>query len=148
MVIPAYTPAAVKVLPHTDDQSGGVGFVNKGRVLVKSFSKRSPKSISFYEPIDDMALVEWIDQESFYFMGKEGGNFGIFYATVQGHLRSLLHQRVDYLYPQKVGNSLFCITRSQGSYGIVQAPIQALRALRKPQQVYCLRAITRLLNTR
>jgi hypothetical protein len=122
VVIPAYTPAAVKVLPHTTEQSGGIGFVDKGRVMVKSFSKRSPKSISFYEPIADMAFVEWIDQDSFYFMGKEGNNFGIFYATVKGALRSLLYRKgTDYLYPQKVGNSLFCITRHGDTFGILQS---------------------------
>ena len=113
-VIPAYTPTDVKVM------AAGISFIDKGKIFVKSFNKRSPKSILFYEPVDDIVSVNWISQDAFYFMGKQGNTYGIFHGTSRGTLFPLAHNDAcDFLYPQKLDNQLFCIRRHDEQYTLM-----------------------------
>lgn len=122
-VIPAYTPTDVKEMPL------GISFIDKGKIFVKSFNKRSPKSILFYEPVDDIVSINWIDQECFYFMGKQGDRYGIFHGTAHGSLYPIIHNdQSDYLYPQKVGEQLFFIKRMGEQYSLMNCAYPSLRA--------------------
>ncbi len=113
-VIPAYTPTDVKIM------SSGISFIDKGKIFVKSFNKRSPKSIQFYEPVDDIVSISWNNQDSFYFMGKLGTTYGIFHGTSRGALYPIAHNEIsDYLYPQRMGDQLFSIKRTHERYTLV-----------------------------
>jgi len=122
-LLSTYTPGVFKILPG----GSGFSFVDKGRILVKSFTKRSPKSVAFYAPIDDIALIHWIDDSSFYFMAKESKHYSLFHANAQGDLHVVAKSEyADYMYPQKVDDSLFFLRRvKQGDeyhYSLVAAP--------------------------
>ncbi len=120
-VIPAYTPTDVKEMPL------GISFIDKGKIFVKSFNKRSPKSILFYEPVDDIVSINWIDQDRFYFMGKQGDHYGIFHGTARGGLYPIIHNdQNDYLYPQKIEDQLFFIKRSAEQYTLMSCAYPAV----------------------
>ncbi len=105
-------PSQIKILP---DKSG-FSFVDKGRIRIKKFSKRTSKVIDIAEPIDSIMSMSWIDDEKFYFSGKYGRTFGIFVCNaVQGaEISTLMHDdKHDYVYPNKICDLLFCIQKDR-----------------------------------
>ena len=63
----------------------------------------------------------WIDDENFYFVGKHAGYFSIFLCNIADHqcvISSLsnLHTTQDFLYPQKINDSLFCVTKQESGH--------------------------------
>lgn len=128
-----YNPAGVKVL--MSDQ--GFSFIDNGRLKIKFFNKRSPKALDFYEPIYNIEVLEWIDDQSFYFSAIEHGHYTLFQGDIQGTLHRLsdnenecdcifqddikeCHQRLsdsknecDCMYPQKIDRHLFYIERTK-----------------------------------
>ncbi|NBV40257.1 hypothetical protein EBR77_00250 [bacterium] len=115
-LLSAYMPAGIKMLP-----SGlGFSFIDQGRLRVKMFAKRSPRTIAMYEPIRNISEIHWISDDAFYFSAQEGDVFNIFSCSTLGELHRLTASECgDYLYPQKVGNELFCIFRNQDTFNIV-----------------------------
>ncbi len=109
-LLSTFTPGVFKILPD----GSGFSFIDKGRILVKSFTKRSPKSVAFYAPIDDIGIIEWIDNSTFYFMAKEGQRYALFQANTQGDLHVLVGDKdTDYMYPQKINESLYFVKRTK-----------------------------------
>jgi|SRR5579859_1684007 len=123
-LLSTFTPAGFKILPD----GKGFSFVDKGgRILVKSFSKRSPKSIQLYEPIKDIAIIDWIDARSFYFMGKEAQHYAVFQADLNGFVYPIIkNPKKDYMHPSKVDNQLFFIQRDGHNYSICQSHYPAI----------------------
>ncbi len=122
-LLSTFTPGIFKILPD----GSGFSFIDNDRILVRSFTKRSPKSVAFYVPIDDIGIIEWIDNSLFYFMAKEAHRYSLFQANTQGDLHVLLADAgADYMYPQKVGESLFFIKRTKNNdvhhYQLMRAP--------------------------
>lgn len=114
-----YVPAGVKMLP-----SGvGFSFMDEGRLRVKNFYKRSPKTIAIYAPISKITDIHWISDDAFYFSAKEGNAYNIFSSNTLGEVqRCTSGQDFDYLYPCKRGSQVFCIQKdkSNGSFKIVK----------------------------
>lgn len=115
-LLSTYMPAGIKMLP-----SGlGFSFIDQGRLRVKMFAKRSPKTIGMYEPISNISEIHWISDDAFYFSAQEDEVFNIFSCSTLGELHRLTaSQNGDYVYPQKVGNELFCIFRNEYVFKIV-----------------------------
>jgi hypothetical protein len=115
-----FLPSLVTLLPS----KLACSFVDRGRIKIKYFAKRTPRSIDMCEPISAISSMNWIDDENFYFVGKHEGHFGIFLCDITDHnciisCLSNLGQSLDYLYPQKINDYLFCITKNQsGQYAI------------------------------
>lgn len=124
-LLSTFTPAAIKMLPDNN----GFSFIDKDRVLLKSFGKRSPKTIAFHDPVDDLTLLEWLDPKHFCFMGKGAHHYEIYQSDLYGSLNKLLAlPDTDFLYPQVMDSSLYVITRNEQGYAFASSPY--------PQMVY------------
>jgi hypothetical protein len=141
-LLSSYIPASLKILPSGD----GFSFIDAGRIRIKKFDKRSPKSIDIYEPVYDISQLHWIDEQNFYLSAKKNNKFCIFHVHESGLIKTVLQdsgqdsqnldsqgqnaqnldlqdvvcdfQNRDFMYPQKMGDSLFFIERvmAQGEY--------------------------------
>lgn len=100
-------PANLRVMPS----GKGFSFIDQGFIKIKEFSKRSPRTISIYEPIGLFSSMNWIDDENFYFVAREGNLFQIFKSDLQGNIYHVTNDLADALYPQKIDNTLFYIRR-------------------------------------
>lgn len=115
-----FLPSFVKLLPSKQACS----FIDRGRIKIKYFAKRTPRTIDLYEPISAISSINWIDEELFYFVGKHEDHFGIFLCDIADHKCTIsclsnLNNACDYLYPQKINDFLFCIIKDQdGQYAI------------------------------
>jgi len=115
-LLSSFTPAGLRILP---DESG-FSFIDNGRIKIKQFCKRSPKSLDIYEPIYDIGVVEWSTPTQCYFSAKENGSSNIYALNMRAELTKIVGSSdkcVDCLYPQKVGDQLFYIERTECSGG-------------------------------
>ena len=107
-LLSTYTPAAFKLLPD----NAGFSFIDNGRIKIKKFNKRSPRSIDIYDPIYNICGLKWIDSENFYISAKKDDKFKIFKMDISGAIKYVLEDKdKDCMYPQKIGNSIFYIER-------------------------------------
>ena len=105
-----FNPAGLQLLP---DESG-FSFIDNGRIQIKEFYKRSPKSIECDEPLYQITVIHWIDDAMCYLSAKQQDWYAIFQVTMHGTVDCVAaSQRGDYLYPQKIGDILFFIERSK-----------------------------------
>ena len=102
-----YTPAGVKMLPDFS----GFSFIDNGRIRIKKFAKRAIKSLDIYDPIYDIELVNWLDDQTCYFHARSNsGHYGIYTLTLDEVLTYLLTSpTADYMYPNIIGSNLFFI---------------------------------------
>lgn len=125
-LLSTFTPAGVKILPH----DVGFSFIDNGRIKVKMHSKRSPKSLEWYEPVYDIGNLGWIDASCYYFHAKQQEHYGIFHGTLHGEIDPLVVKKgKDCMYPNKIDSTLFYIERTPdsqgGSYALMRAPYPA-----------------------
>lgn len=114
-----FIPANLRMMPS----GNGFSFIDQGYIKIKEFVKRSPRTLSIYEPIGLFSNMEWIDEENFYFVAREGDFFQIFQGDLQGNILRLTHDFADALYPQKVGSTLFYMQRDmQNQISIIMEP--------------------------
>jgi len=99
------TPANLRIMPS----GNGFIFIDQGHIKVKEFIKRSAKTIPIYEPINSFSSMNWINNEEFYFIAREGDFFQIFQADTQSNVKRLTNQPINHLYPQKINEQLFYI---------------------------------------
>lgn len=90
----------------------GFSFIDQGFVKIKYFNKRSAQTILMYEPISFISSMNWIDEETFYFTALEGDYYQTFQGTTNSELKRLSYQPIDTLYPNKMGDSWYCIKRT------------------------------------
>ena len=107
-----FLPSCVQILPNKKACS----FIDRGRIKIKYFNKRTPRVIAVSEPIYAISNITWINDEQFYFAGKHEGFFKLFLCDISNRNSTIfclsnLHNAIDYLYPQKVNDDLFCITK-------------------------------------
>ena len=114
------TPAGFQILP---DQRG-FSFIDNGVIKIKSFLKRSARSLELDAPIYQLELLHWIDERHFYASGRYQDIFGIFQIDYDGTVLPLcLSDEIDSMYPQKIDNILFYIERdSQWGYSVCKVP--------------------------
>jgi len=114
-----FFPVGIQLLPSKK----GFSFIDNGRVRIKYFNKRSPKTVDIQESLYNIELIYWIDDFHFYMSAKKGFNYGIFEVDVEGNVQTIVHEKgIDCLYPQKVGDQLFYIERSRrlGEFKVVK----------------------------
>ncbi len=103
-----YSPAGVQILPDFS----GFSFMDDGILKIKKHMKRSPRSIEFNVPLRSVQVVNWIDAQRCYTSGILHDYYGIFEIDWDGIVSNLACQDgVDFLYPQKVDDALFFVTR-------------------------------------
>ena len=101
------TPANLRMLPS----GKGFSFIDQGYIKIKEFAKRSPRTLPIYEPIGLFSNMDWIDEETFYFVACQGDHFQIFKGDVQAQIEQLTCGSFDALYPQMIGSQLFYMQR-------------------------------------
>lgn len=104
-----YNPGGIKLLPNNK----GFSFIDQGRLRIKYFDQEQPVSINFFEPIYDISLIEWIDENNCYFSAKRDNRSAIFELNIvsQNIVYIKLNKDTDCVYPQKIDSDLFYIER-------------------------------------
>lgn len=123
LLLSRYTPAGFTFLP---DYSG-FSFIDNGMLKVKQPFKRSPRTIEYNAPLYNVEQIHWIDSRTCFASGKYQDYFGIFQIDWDGCVAPLvLKEGYDYLYPQKINDTLFFIERcKKGHCKIVSTAFQA-----------------------
>lgn len=119
-LLSTFSPAGLQLLPD----GSGFSFIDNDRIRVKMQGRRQPRAISFYEPIYDISLIQWIDHEAFYFSAKEKDHYSIFHGTIYGTCHRIISiKHGDCMYPQLRGSDLYFIERDDNNdYAIVSIP--------------------------
>ena len=73
-LLSTFSPAGLQLLPDGSSFS----FIDNDRIRVKLQGKRQPRAVGFCEPVYDISLIHWINNESFYFSAKEKERFQYF----------------------------------------------------------------------
>lgn len=100
-------PANLRMMPS----GRGFSFIDQGYIKIKEFAKRSPRTLPIYEPIGLFSNMNWINEETFYFVAREGDFFQIFQGDMQANILRLTQESADALYPQKINSTLFYMKR-------------------------------------
>jgi len=104
-----FSPAGLTLLP--DGRS--FSFINNGALMIKQFIKRSPGTIELSQPLYDLSLPNWLNADYCYLAAKQRSRYGLFQIDRCGEVETICWDDIhDYLYPQKVGDELFCIERT------------------------------------
>lgn len=101
-------PANLRILPTKN----GFSFIDQGFIKIKMFDKRSPKTITTYEPISLISSMNWIDDHTFYFTAREGDYYQTFKGDIESNIQRLSCEPIDFLYPAKIDDSWYCIKRT------------------------------------
>lgn len=114
-----FNAAGLQLLPNKK----GFSFIDNGRLRVKRFEKRSPKTIDFDEPLYNINSLYWITEYICYCSAQQSDNVSLFELHDDGTCYCLrTDDQIDFLYPQKKENQLFYIERNRlnASYRIIQ----------------------------
>lgn len=117
-----FNPAEVQLLPGNK----GFSFIDNGRLRIKSFVKRTAKTIDFDEPIFNINGLYWLDEHICYCSAQYNNHFLLFQLHDDGRVNYLVcRKNKDCMYPQKIGNQLFYIEREKNelnnfNYAIMQ----------------------------
>jgi len=104
-----FNPAGLQLLPSLS----GFSFIDNGRLRIKLFQKRSPKTVDFDEPIININGLHWVDDHSCYCSAQQGDNFALLQLHDEGTMECLFkNNKKDCMYPQKIADTLFYIERS------------------------------------
>ncbi len=125
-----YLPSSIQILPGGKAYS----FIDRGRFKIKSFDKRTPKTLEFYEPIYAICCIKWITDNQCYFVAKYKGFFRIFLCDILEHTVTLsaLHdfnQQLNFTYPCKIEDELFFILNDNDQYEICKLAWRAEKDL-------------------
>lgn len=108
-LLSTFIPAGLQVMPN----NSGISFIDQGRIRVKKFIKRSPKALEICQPLYDIGMPSWLDENTAYFSAKAQNRSGIYQIDLAGNLYCIRSSLMaDCLYPAKVGSRLFYIERS------------------------------------
>src|SRR4030095_10985072 len=105
-----FNPAGLQLLPD----NSGFSFIDNGRLRIKFFNKRSPKTIDFDEPLFNINSLYWIDIHSCYCSAQQGNDYALFHLHDDGTINYIVAcDNKDCLYPQKIDTHLFYIERDK-----------------------------------
>lgn len=105
-----FMPTQVSLLPN----SRGISFLDKGRIRIKFFTKRSIMSIDIDSPIYDIFSYFWVDQNSLCVCAKQYKNYVLCHLTIAGDLETIVQDQAHHLIcPQKIEESLYYIKYSK-----------------------------------
>ncbi len=102
-------PANLRILPS----GKGFSFIDQGYIKIKEFVKRSPRTLPIYESIGSFSSMNWINDEMFYFVARQGDYFQIFQGDLEANIQQITFESIDALYPQKIENKLFYMKRDK-----------------------------------
>ncbi len=121
-----FIPAGFKLL---QDHSG-FSFIDSGRLRLKKFLKRSPKTIDFDQPVHGVSEINWLDGRICYFSAKRMDHWVIFYGDLTDEKLHCVYQlpQSDCLSPCIIDGQLFCIERhgSDRSVKITHQPVPSI----------------------
>lgn len=101
-------PTHIRILPSQHAFS----FIDQGYIKIKEFTKRSARTIPIYNSIDFFCQMEWIDDENFYFLARQGDYFQIFKSDLNGIVQQITNGPCDALYPCKLGSNIWYAQRN------------------------------------
>lgn len=128
-----FNPTSLQLLPN----KAGFSFIDNGRLRIKLFQKRAPKTIEFDEPLFNINTPQWIDNDTCCCSAQKNDCFSLFELHDNGNVDCLITKdHTDCMYPQKINHLLFYIERfSEGSqYNVVQTEYPSSR--NKNKNVY------------
>jgi hypothetical protein len=113
-----FNPAGIQILP---DETG-FSFIDNGRLRIKYFNKRSPKTIEFDQYIYNIHTIHWINSSECYFSAKSINDlFSVFHCSMDGTTQCLISDKQSHcMYPQKINNQLFFIKKTDKKWSITQ----------------------------
>lgn len=119
-LLSTFYPAGLRLLPD----GSGFSFIDNDRIRIKMQGRRQPRAVSFCEPIYDINLIDWIDNQAFYFSAKEKDRYAIFHGTIYGTCHRIISiKHGDCMYPQLRGSNLYFIERDDNNdYAIASIP--------------------------
>lgn len=107
-----FNPVGIQLLPD----NSGFSFIDNGRLRIKAFQKRSPKTIDFDEPIFNINALHWIDEHTCYCSAYYNNHFSLFELHDDGRVKYLtMGNDNDCMYPQKIDSHLFYIERNRSN---------------------------------
>lgn len=137
-----FLPSFIKVLP--DKQ--GFSFIDRGRIRIKMFHKRTPKTVEIVEPIGSIVSMHWINNNQFYCVAKYLQKYKVFLYDLSKNEQQLYAltdlDEVDYIYPFKVEDTLFCIFKNNDQIYSVSSqawrptPYESVRNLSSKKTVF------------
>ncbi|OGB97126.1 hypothetical protein A3F06_04360 [candidate division TM6 bacterium RIFCSPHIGHO2_12_FULL_36_22] len=103
-----YNPSSISLLPS----GKGFGFIDRGRIKMKTFIKKSPHSLDFYEPIYNITRAHWIDDEHCYFSAKQDNRYKLFMSNLDSDLSVLVDiPNVDIIYPSHIAVTIYYLSK-------------------------------------
>lgn len=106
-----FQPACFQFLPD----ASGFSFIDHGLLRVKMYQKRLVRTVEFYAPLINLNSVVWRTAQQVCFCAQQADSYGIYLADLSQRtvtVRTLCKQSgVDYLFPQIVGDQLYCLAR-------------------------------------
>jgi hypothetical protein len=105
-----FIPAGFKLLPD----GKGFSFIDAGRLRIKEFIKRSPRSVEFNTPLYSISEINWLNSKFCYFSAKQKNHYAIFYADTKTGELACIYQDHDSecLSPKIIGDQIFFIKRN------------------------------------
>lgn len=105
-----YLPAHVKIIPGKTHYS----FIDRGRIYIKDFSKRTPRVLDIYQPICDIQSLQWVSSHECVFSAKYKNHYKLFMYDISkdgGTLYTLcrLDDQINYIFPSIVDKDIFCL---------------------------------------
>lgn len=107
-----YLPAHIKILPNKEKYS----FIDRGRIYIKDFSKRTPRALDIYEPIYDIQSLQWLNNNECIFSAKYKNHYKIFMYNILENGGTLykfcdLDDGVNYIFPSVAEGHIFCLVQ-------------------------------------
>lgn len=103
-----YCPTNITMLPSGE----GFSFVDRGRIRIKKFNRRSVLSLDIMEPIFNITQLQWINDELCYFSAKQNGRYRLFICNMDGELDIIAEDaEADLIYPSLVGDAMFYLSQ-------------------------------------
>ena len=114
----AFVNSVFKMLPS----NLGFSFINKNKLRIKYFQKRSSKSVSFENKLYDFDNLEWINDNICFFSARRFNRNVIMISDIDNYDTKVIEDNNlgECLKPQKTSDDLFYISKSGPFYTIVK----------------------------
>lgn len=118
-ILSSFIPTYISMLPNNK----GISFIDRGRLRVKYFHKRSPKSIIFEDPLHDFDSVEWLTDKDCFFSARRYSKHVILFCDINDQQLHVIEEDIlgDTFCPQKVDDKLFCILKTGEYFSIIKS---------------------------
>jgi len=106
-ILSSFIPTYISMLPNNK----GISFIDRGRLRVKYFHKRSPRSIIFQDPLHDFDSVEWLTDKDCFFSARRYSKHVILFCNIDDQRLHVIEEDIlgDLFCQQKIDHEIFCI---------------------------------------